>query len=309
MKLTLRVFTTVLLGLLPFAAVWGQEAPGVTPEEQKTLTACLPTEAFFDGLVLEPPVRFYDESNLYEYIDGQAEGFIAYDFRALASATYVSGDDSLVIDVYDMAKPVQAFGVYSSFRSPINEFVQIGCQGFKTGEGYIFYKGSMFVNISADYADEDVMFKAAEAAARAVAGNITDSPVGLDMMSLLPSDGKMPNSEKYFLHAVLGQSFLDNGITAQYPYEGGVARLFVCDFGSEDAAAKAYTEYLKFAGAHGEPTEFAPKTAFYAQVKYYGLIEVHLKGRYLAGGVGLPLDKDKLVNSLVSLLPSAPSTD
>ena len=183
----------------------------------------------------------------------------------------------LVIDVYDMAKPVQAFGVYSSFRSPINEFVQIGCQGFKTGEGYIFHKGSMFVNISADYADEDVMFKSAEAAARAVAGNITDSPVGLDMMSLLPSDGKMPNSEKYFLHAVLGQSFLDNGVTAQYPYEGGVARLFVCDLGSEDAAAKAYSEYLKFADAHGEPTELAPKTAFYAQVKYYGLIEVHLK--------------------------------
>jgi len=281
------------------------EKQGVSADEQKALLACLPASGFYGGLALEQPVKFYDKWNLYEYIDGQAEGFIAYDFLALASATYAAGEDNVVVDVYDMQKPIQAFGLYSTFRAPSNEFVDMGAQGFKTGEGYMFWKGRMVVKVSANYADEAAMFKAAEAAARAADGKIADDRAGLELLSVLPEKGKTANSDKYYTEAVLGQSFLNNGVVAEYPFKGGVARLFACEFGDEKAAAKAYGEYLKFATAHGTPVEAEPGKSFRADVKYYGETEVFALGRYVGGGVSLPQERGALIGSLKEAVGAA----
>jgi len=299
--------------LLPLVSIAQEQASDVPAHTKKALTDLLPPGGFYGSLALEEPVRFYNESNLYEYIDGQAEGYIAYDFQALASACYSDGANSVLVDIYDMAKPVQAFGVYSTFRAPTNDFVAIGEQGFKTGEGYMFWKGRMVVTVSANYEahaenpedDEATAFQAAEAAARAVAAKIPEDRSGLDLLDLLPPPGKMPNSEKYFLHAVLGQGFLENGVVAEYPYTGGVARLFVCDLGAPDAAAKAYSEYLKFTTAHGKPVETDPGKSFLADVKYYGMTEVFLEKRYLAGGVGLPADAAALLDGLRARISKA----
>jgi hypothetical protein len=275
----------------------------VSQEKQKELLACLPAIRFREDFGLEDPVRFYDESNLFEYIDGQAEGFIAYNFQALASATYIRGDDTVVVDVYDMEKPIQAFGVYSTFRSPLNEFVEIGRQGFKSAEGYMFWKGRYCVEVSADIADEQAMYAAAEAAAKAVDARIPGADFALELLDLLPGGGKTANSEKYVLHAVIGQGFLDNGVTAEYPYAGGVARLFVCRFGGEDAAADAFGQYLKFATAHGKSVNVPG--GFWADVKYYGLTEVFREGTYVFGGVSLPSDATGLMESLKARVGSA----
>jgi hypothetical protein len=271
---------------------------GVPADEQKALLACLPADGFYGALKLEQPVKFYDQTNLYEYIDGQAEGFISYDFLALASATYAAGEDNVVVDVYDMQKPILAFGLYSTFRAPTNEFVEMGAQGFKTGEGYMFWKGRMVVKVSGNYADEAATYKAAEAAAKAADAKIADDRAGLALVTVLPEKGKTANSDKYYLEAVLGQSFLSNGAVGEYPFKGGVARLFVCEFGDEKAAAKAYGEYLKFATAHGTPVETEPGKSFRAEVKYYGATEVFTAGRYVAGGVSLPQEKSALIDGL-----------
>ena len=313
------------------AAEGGELAPPVIPggvpaETQKTLISYLPEDGFYGGLKRVPVyyegfrgnavrpaeslgVQFYDATNLYEYIDGQAEGFIAYNFQALASATYGANDDSNVtVDVYDMEKPIQAFGLYSTFRAPSNEFAQLGGQGFKTAEGYMFWKGRYAVRISGNFGDEKRLYEAALAAAKSAAGKIPDDRNGLDILALLPAQKRVANSEKYTMRAVLGQGFLDNGVTAEYNTGKGMARLFVCQFSSAEAASKAYAEYLKFATAHGKPSETESGKAFQADVKYYGMTEVFLAGRYLAGGVALPRENPKegaaLVESLKQSLAS-----
>ncbi|MBU0985670.1 MAG: hypothetical protein KKH68_00325, partial [Proteobacteria bacterium] len=62
----------------------------------------------------EQPYR-YIPPNLYEYINGAAEFFIAYGFTELAGANYapVSGDkDTVTVDIYDMGNKLNAFGVF-----------------------------------------------------------------------------------------------------------------------------------------------------------------------------------------------------
>lgn len=291
-----------LVALLIAAASGTDKPAGVPPEVQKTLLAFLPADKFVSSFQREEPVRFYDQSNLYEYIDGQAEGFIGYNFQALASATYGEEGGSVVVDIYDMERPIQAFGLYSSFRAPSNDFVEIGGQGFKTGEGLMFWKGRYVVRIFADCPDDAAIARVSMAAARAVEAKVPQDSTGLDILSLLPAEGRAANTEKYTMRAVLGQGFLNNGVIAEYPVDKIRARLFVCDMGSAEAAAKAYAEYLKFATAHGKPVESQPGKAFRADVKYYGATEVFVSGKCIAGGVGLPSDSAKLIDSLKKTL-------
>ena len=272
--------------------------PGVPLDERKALLDYLPTDGFYGNLTLQSPVRFYDSTSLYEYIDGQAEGFIAYRFQALESATYTDGDNSVVVDVYDMERPLQAFGLYSTFRAPTNDFVDIGLQGFKTSEGYMFCKGSMVVKISADYPEETSLWDAAKAAADAVARRVTDNREGLEILDLLPKEDMVPNSLKYYLTAALGQSFLNNGVVAEYQTPTGTARLFACDMGVSQAATKAYGDYLAFAAGSGNAAEIEKGVEFSGDVKYYGQTVVLVVGRFVAGGVGLPTDWQPLITRL-----------
>ena len=283
-----------------------RQPPYPTPKRRSS-RALLPKDDFFGALKSQQPLRFYDSANLYEYIDGQAEGYIGYNFQALASATYSAGDDTVVVDIYDMEKPLQAFGVYSTFRAPSNEFVEIGEQGFKTADGYIFYDGRYMVKVSADFADEEAMHKAAEAAARAVAEKISPDRKGMEILDVLPKANRVANSEKYFLQATIGQDFLPNGVVADYKVAEKTGRAFVSVLPNEETAAKAYAQYLDFAGknAQGALTKAATGEQFTADVKYYGDTTVVRQGSYVAGAIGFQggcpfvMDalKEKLANS------------
>lgn len=61
----------------------------------------------------------YDARNLYEYINGAAEFFIAFGFIELTGANYapVSGhNDAVTVDVYNMGSKLNAFGLFQSRR-------------------------------------------------------------------------------------------------------------------------------------------------------------------------------------------------
>jgi hypothetical protein len=273
-------------------------------EELKTL---LPKDGFFGDLKLQQPVRFYDSANLYEYINGQAEGFIGYNFQALASATYAAGEDMVVVDIYDMEKPIQAFGVYSTFRSPANDFLEIGEQGFATAEGVLFHDGRFMVKVSADFADEEAMKKAAAAAARAAAEKIPQDRKGMEILDLLPRANKVANSEKYFLSAAMSQEFLPNGVVADYKVGEKAGRAFISVLPDKETAAKAYAQYLDFAAANaqGAVAKAETESQFNADVKYYGDTTVFAHGSYVAGAVGFPGGCPCVVDALKEKLANA----
>jgi len=54
----------------------------------------------------------YGPDNLWEYINGAAELFLSYGFRELIVQDIELGDQYLSVSVYDMGRPLAAFGVY-----------------------------------------------------------------------------------------------------------------------------------------------------------------------------------------------------
>lgn len=65
-------------------------------------------------------VREYDESNLYEKINGAAPQYFQYGFVALHYVPLASADDSddVSIEMYDMGEFKQAMGLYAAQRGP-----------------------------------------------------------------------------------------------------------------------------------------------------------------------------------------------
>ena len=56
----------------------------------------------------------YDRESLWEYINGAAEMFLSYRFRELVVADFEQGDGALTIYVYDMSRPLDAFGIFEA---------------------------------------------------------------------------------------------------------------------------------------------------------------------------------------------------
>ena len=104
-------------------------------------------DASIPGWTLAAPATTYHRKSIFDYINGAAELYFAYDFRAVAAAEYQDGETSVIIDVYDMTTPENAFGIYSLNRYPGANYVDIGNEGILTDTNLDFWKGRYFCKV------------------------------------------------------------------------------------------------------------------------------------------------------------------
>jgi hypothetical protein len=90
--------------------------------------------------------KIYDRETLFNYIDGAAEVFLAYNFQEASVHRYVkAGQPDIVAEVYQMGSSPDAFGVFSLEKQ--DPEVNIG-QGSEFGGSLLrFWKGRTFVSI------------------------------------------------------------------------------------------------------------------------------------------------------------------
>ena len=76
----------------------------------------------------------YIPGNLYEYINGAAEIYLAYDFKELIVGQYetekTDDEASLGVEIYDMGSEKNSFGIYSAERFSESLFIPMGNQGY-----------------------------------------------------------------------------------------------------------------------------------------------------------------------------------
>jgi hypothetical protein len=98
-------------------------------------------------------LRRYTRENLYEYVNGHAEYFISAGFAGLTVGEYVReggnpDQPEAVVDIYDMEKGIQAFGILSDEGGEDAENMEAGNMGFKTDQVVGFIKGRYYVKIN-----------------------------------------------------------------------------------------------------------------------------------------------------------------
>ena len=97
---------------------------------------------------------FYDRGNLFDYMNGGAEVYLAFDFERVLVRKYRRPDgNEMSLDIYEMGSSAEAFGVFSCDRE--DEEAGIG-QGSEYGYGLLrFWKGPYFVTVMTSAEDEE----------------------------------------------------------------------------------------------------------------------------------------------------------
>lgn len=241
------VWTLAVLVLALFAASQAGPRPDGSADDPTRLLPALP------GWRAAEAPRAYSPENLFEYINGAAEAYLSYDFKALAVGDYASDGSpaALTVEVYDMGTPLNAFGIYGAERFADSRFLEVGTQGYAEEGVLNFLHGRYYVKLLCFDCEGDGS-ATLSSFARAVIALTPGEPEGFPSRLLaFPRQGLVANSEKYILRNVLGFGFLHDGYLASY--EAGEASFdgFLVEASGSEEAGTMMARYLEFQTRNG----------------------------------------------------------
>ena len=226
--------------------------------------------------------RHFTADNLFEYLNGNAEGYILYGFVQMQGVTCHSGRDSIVIDVFEMNDADSAYGVFTANLDPHLPIEKLGMGGQILPRRALFCKGKYYVELAANpEKDQEAVLRAfMSAAEKRIAGRSTP-PAALSWFptAKLASVRLIPES-------VLGLRLLKRGFVAHY--EQGQAFVVM-----EDSPGSAAAVLGQLRQRFGEAAQAqVADEAFQADDQYLGGMCIFRKGRYLGGFANMPDAKD-----------------
>jgi len=228
------------------------------------LAALLPDPGSVAGAGDMGEVLEYEETTLYDFLNGGAELYFDYGIARIASAEYSTAAGKAVeVSVYDMQSPAGAFGIYSSARYAGAEFVCVGNEGMLSASSLDFWKGKYYcrlVTFDSEPETREVMLELG----RVLAGNIKGAGLPPAVIGLLPEAGRVARSEKYFTGAlalnniryISGENVFKlgdrtRGAAAQYESGGTIFTLIVIEYGTEGEARAGMDSFREHAGDGG----------------------------------------------------------
>jgi hypothetical protein len=236
---------------------------------------------------LEKPVH-YNQENLYNYINGEAELFLDYGFKECATVTFIwkeSDDMSFVMDIYDMGTPLGGFGLYSNFRHPIYQYEKIGTEAIVSEYDLRFYQGRYVVELRAGDGSERTK-QALWRVARLVADRIPDAAEPPELLGLLPREGQIQKTLRYVSKEMLNQSFLGSGFEAEYRIGNENVFGFVVIFEDSGKAIEGLDLLREFFEESGDAFPSLPAfdpDDLVVQTAYHGYGIFSLQKQFLAG--------------------------
>jgi hypothetical protein len=199
--------------------------------------------------------RIFSPETIFEYINGAGEIYRAYNMRACLARRYVHpGRASLVIDIFDMGRGEDAFGVFTHDRegAPLD----VGQDGVYRPGWLSFWKGPFYVSV---YAEE--ITPEAEAAVKdlgaVTASLIRSKGVRPDLLEAVPAPGRLSARIRYLHHHVVlnyhfyvsHQNILNlsqntEALLVPYSRSGAEARLLLVRYPDKGEAERALSSFL-----------------------------------------------------------------
>lgn len=248
------------------ASILSEEPPTIEEVEKTTISPeyLLPGDGEFLDWVQSRAPSTYQGKTLYRDRAASPDLYHAYGFRRQAEVEYQApqfGSKPLILlEIFDMGTPENAFGIYNFHTYPQAKFEWVGSKAMLSG-GYLrFSKGRYFIQIEG-YEFATGIREAMIAIAKAIASEIKDPPPEPRILTLLPSN-KVSGSVKLFrsnwalrqIYSTLPVNVpqLSDpalGISARYRDNADSANwmdsqiVFIIRFSDTSAAESAYTLY------------------------------------------------------------------
>jgi hypothetical protein len=239
------------------------------------------------GWTAESLILLDDKVSLYDYIDGGAELYISYGYRNAVSRKYLKqGQPEVVVEIFDMNTPANAFGVFSNTR--YEEDYSYG-QGSQYVEGALFFwKGKYYVSVMTTEETKESMSLVHELG-RIISEKITETGSEPAILDLLPSEGLDKSGILYFHHYIWLNSFYfiadedflligDNtcAVLAKYGPPHNRSYVLIIRYNDNETAVKAYNNFLNEYFPEGKHREIS-------QLEDHRWMSVKLEGNVLFG--------------------------
>jgi len=224
--------------------------------------------------------RRFDADNLFEYMDGNAEGYFLYHFVGMKGISCQSGDTTLNIDISEFEDTEFAYGMFTSTRDPRLATEKIGVTGQVTQRKGVFTKDKYYVEISAN--PEKDHSATLRAFLSIIEKNIQGRTTLPDAFGWFPTENLTPDSIRLVPESVLGLRLLKSGYIAQYQ----AGKAFLVRESSPEAAAQVFAKLRERFGQIA-PAKIADE-AFTANDKYLSGLCVFRKGNFVGGLANLP---------------------
>jgi len=189
----------------------------------------------------------FGRDNLWDFINGAADTYLAYGFIDLHVAEYKKGKNVIKLEIYRHSDNIMAFGIYSTERSPSFRFINLGAQGYVADGAINFFKGDYYVKIRT-YSKSEKTLKSTESLAVKVADMLKGDSKMPSILSRFPEAGRKKNEETYINESVLGHKFLNKAYKAIYEIGSDNFSIFIMENSSADEAKKTVAAYLKATG-------------------------------------------------------------
>jgi hypothetical protein len=236
----------------------------------------------------------YTPDDLWDYINGAADGYLALGFIDLNIMEYTKGRNIIKAEIYRFGDDARAFGIYSMERSPGYNFIPVGVQGYNEDGAVNFYKDRYYVKIMSHSGTGKVNDDMVE-----LAGHISSRIEGKSefpaLLGLFPAEGRLKNEETYVLESVLGHDYLRGAFRVAYEIDGD--RFEIHLFSREDEA-EVVTMASRLAGEAWSPDEATFKYAF--EDGFNGVIHMARKGGRLIVISGLGFEKTSIAEKYIT---------
>jgi hypothetical protein len=196
----------------------------------------------------------YLPENLWDFINGAADNYLALGFEELHVAEYRKGRDVIKLEIYRHRNHTMAFGIYASERSPSFNFTNLGAQGYIEDGSINYFKGNYYVKIRT-FSEKPKILSAAQSLAYRVADLLQGETSMPSMLAEFPSEGKKPNEETFINESVLGHKFLNSAFKAPYGVGSDNFSIYLMKFDSAPETLKTAESYLASAGIEAGPSE------------------------------------------------------
>ncbi len=237
-----------------------------------------------EGWKQSSAVQVFLPETLYDYINGAAIGFQAYDFQDLHVAEYTRNPQaSVLVEIYRHSSPNNAFGIYSQERPRTGSYLDIGAQGYVEEPLLNFISGDYYVklngtgNPSADRATLETF-------ARVMVNNLAGETALPPVLACFPAELQLSNSEMFIARNFLGYEFLHSGYIADYRLYDQSFKLFIIEGSDRQDCWQMLESYAEFA-RYSAPIEEGQIHAF--TDRYQGDIALSWKGNYIWGALNL----------------------
>jgi hypothetical protein len=235
--------------------------------------AAAPVCTIVPGWTQSGALRGYDADNLFEYMDGNAEGYISYGFQKMQGVTCNRGGVTFVVDISDMGDADSAYGMFAANRDLRQPSYAVGAGGQIVPRRLIFTKGKFYLEIAANpEGDHTAALKQwAAALEKTVQGSTTPPPA----LGWFPTEKQQ--TLRLIPESVLGFRALKRGYMAQYDF----GKAFVV-FEDTPQTAGAVMQKMRERFPENSVVKVGEE-AFQTSDKYLGKLCFFRKGRYIAG--------------------------